>query len=94
MVEETLSIDGKEYRGLHVPTEKSNLLMIQGSRGFLGCGYFNVMTAEKLDEAVAIVRGVASYDDMLSASVVEVSAKALNLGVREGQSGREALAFL
>jgi uncharacterized protein YunC (DUF1805 family) len=88
---EQVVVDGKTYRGAHVSTEKANILMIQGDRGFLGCGYFKVETADKLGEAVAIVTGVKTYDDMLGAKVVAVSEKAKALGIHEGMPGREAL---
>ncbi len=91
---EEVVVDGNTYRGAHVATEKANILMIQGDRGFLGCGYFKVETADKLDEAVAIVTGVKSYEDMLDAKIVAVSQKAKALGIHEDMSGREALGLL
>ena len=89
-----LILNDKEFFALKVPTEHSNILLLQGSRGFLGCGYFSVETANQLDEAVAIVRGVANYEDMLSARIVEVSRKAQALGIKIGMPGDEALALL
>ncbi len=89
-----IEVDGKEYRAAHIATQHSNILMIQGSRGFLGCGYFKVETADKLNEAVIVVTGVKNYDDMLAAKVVAVSQKARELGATEGISGKEALALL
>src|SRR5690606_17535708 len=91
---EDVVIDGKTYRGTHVATENSNILMIQGSRGFLGCGYFKVETADKLNEAVAIVTGVKKYADMFDAKVVAVSQQARAHGIQENMSGREALQLL
>ena len=40
---------------------------------------------------MAVVRGVASFDDMMNAKVQEVSEKAAELGINPGISGREAL---
>ena len=65
--------------------------MIKGTKGFLGCGWFSIETADKLEERVAIVKGVRSYDDMLEASVVAVSAAAEAAGVTLGMTGAEAL---
>ena len=91
---ETLELDGRTFQALNVRTTKARLLMIQGEKGFLGCGYFNVETADKLGEAVAIVTGVNSYEDMLAASVIKVSKAAGELGVEVGMTGREALGVL
>ena len=84
-------VDEMEFRGDTIPVSGAKLLLIQGSRGMLGCGYLNLATADKLGHALAIVTGVGSYDDMLNAEVKSVSAAAQDLGVTVGMSGAEAL---
>ena len=76
----------KEYIQLGLP-----LLVIKGSKGFLGCGYINVETCDKTGEACGIVAGVKTHDVMLSAEVKAVSIEADKLGVRVGMKGEEAL---
>lgn len=84
-------VDSHAFEGANIPSENAKILLIKNAKGFLGCGYFSVETANKLKEAVAIVRGVASYDDMLNATVVAVSEKATAMGIKEGDSGKTAL---
>ena len=67
------------------------LLLIKGSKGFLGCGYINVEACNKTGEACAIVTAVNNYDAMLSAEVTAVSQEAKKLGVRVGMTGEETL---
>ena len=67
------------------------LLVVSGKNGVLACGYLNVATFDKLDEAGAIVTGVASFEDMLDAPLVAVSKAARQLGLQEGMTGRQAL---
>ena len=67
------------------------LLVISGSRGFLACGYINPETCDRTGEACAIVTGVGSFEDMLSATVVAVSAAASELGISLGDTGESAL---
>jgi uncharacterized protein YunC (DUF1805 family) len=67
------------------------LLIIKGSKGFLGCGYINVETCNKTGEACAMVTGVKTHDDMLNAEIKAVSTEAAKLGVRIGMKGEEAL---
>ena len=86
-----INIENRIFKGFNIPTEHSNVLMIQGDKGFLGCGYFQIETADKLDEAVAIVTKVKSYDDMLRSEVIKVSGKAKELGIQLGMKGKEAL---
>lgn len=70
---------------------KRPLLVISGAHGVLACGYLNVATFDKLEEAGAIVTGVSSFEEMLDATLVAVSQAAQKLGLAEGMTGREAL---
>ena len=87
-------IDGKTFKADLIELVRGKLLLIQGEKGMLGCGYFNVETADKLDTPLAIVTGVGSFDDMLNAKVVKVSRAAEALGVKTGISGKEALLIM
>jgi uncharacterized protein YunC (DUF1805 family) len=88
---EKIVIDGKEFTGWRIPTESATILLIKGLYGFIGCGYFDIETANKLNEHVAIVTGVKSFDDMLKAEVVKCSDAATAVGVKKGMSGKEVL---
>ena len=88
---DTVTINGQTLDAVAFPTEHSVVLMIRGKKGLLGCGYLSVATADKTGDALAIVSGVKTYDDMLNASVKAVSAAAAELGVAVGMSGKEAL---
>ena len=90
----TIEIDGAVFTGASIKTPNATLLVITGANGLLGCGYLSVATADKLNDALAVVRGVANYDDMLAASVCEVSAAAAKLGITVGMSGRDALKLM
>ena len=68
-----------------------NILLIKAGNGALGCGYLNLEAAEKFGHALAIVSGVAGYEDMFAAEVKSVSSAAGKLGVVPGMSGIEAL---
>lgn len=73
------------------------LLFIRGSKGLLGCGYFDPKTFEVTGEAGVVVRGVRSFDDMLAKTVdreSDISPKAQQLGVRRGMTGAAVLALL
>ena len=67
------------------------ILLIKAARGALGCGYLNLDAAEKFGHPLAIVSGVAGYEDMFAAKVKAVSAAAGKLGVVPGMSGIDAL---
>lgn len=82
--------DGLEFEAYRIPTIKTALLLIKGTRGFLGCRYFDLAVAERLNEAVAIV-AAGSFEDMVRAEVLRVSPAAAALGIEPGMTGGEAL---
>lgn len=77
--------------GLRFEMQKYPLLVIRTEKGFLMCGYLNVNAAETLGDVAAKVKGVQSFEDVLKASIVEVTEKARELGIEPGMTGREAL---
>ncbi len=92
---ERLVIEGKCFQGECIGLPGNiNLLLIQGSKGMLGCGYLSLDAAEKFGHALAIVTGVSSYEDMLSAKVAKVSTAATALGITPGMTGKDALLLL
>ncbi len=91
---DSITVNNQIFEAAKIQTSHASILIIKGKQGFLGCGYFDVDTANRLNEPVAIVTGVKTYDDMLKANVVKVSDAALELGVQPGMSGEEALLLL
>lgn len=88
---ERIVVEGKEFEAYKITTGKASILLIKAENGFVGCGYFDVETANKLDEQVAIVTGVKCFDDVLNAEVIKCSDAATAAGVEKGMSGKEAL---
>ena len=70
------------------------LLLLVGSKGFLGCGYINVDACNKTKEACAIVTGVSNEADMEKAEIKQVSDEAKKLGVKVGMLGKDAIKLL
>jgi uncharacterized protein YunC (DUF1805 family) len=91
---EKITVDDKELEAVRVQTSHANILMIKSQTGFLGCGYFDIETANKLEEPVAIVTGVKDFQDMLNAKVIKLSKAAEEMGLSLGISGKEALSLL
>jgi uncharacterized protein YunC (DUF1805 family) len=87
-----INVNGKEFRADAIPVCGGvKILVIQGSKGMLGCGYLSIPTAEKLGHALAIVSGVSTYEDMLKAEIKAVSTAAQAAGITIGMSGANAL---
>jgi len=86
-----VQLDGNDLDAITFATQNTKILAIRAARGLLGCGYISVETAAKVGDALAVVSGVSSYEDMLNAAVKAVSPAAEALGVRPGMAGRDAL---
>lgn len=80
--------------GISITGKKAPILLIVAEKGLLGCGYFSIETADKIGDALAIVSGVSTFEDVLNAEIKKVSSEARRLGIKEGISGREALKIL
>ena len=78
----------------HVVTSGAPLVVAWGKAGFVMCGYLNIEAADKLGVAAAVVRGVKTVDDLLSATVQQVSKAGAARGVNIGMAGRDALSLL
>ena len=88
---EKIELEGNILEGYSIPTANTAILIIKAKRGFLGCGYFSLATADKVGDAAVIVSGVSDFETMLAAKVKGFSPAAAALGVTEGLTGREAL---
>jgi len=88
--------DWTGFETVSVPGLTRPLVAIKttGANGFLGCGYFSIEGMDKIGEVGATVAGVATPVSMLDAHIVGVSKAALQLGVRTGMLGRDALEIM
>lgn len=89
-----MNFEGKNFTAYSIPTTTTNILIIGAEKGFLACGYLNVEIANKVDDVCAIVTGVKTPDDMLSAKVVAFSNAAAKRGIKAGITGKEALLLM
>ncbi len=80
--------------GIKIDMGNANLILIKADKGFIMCGYLDIETAEKLNDAACVVKGVNSFEDMLNAKIFKATTKAKEIGIKEGMSGREALKIL
>jgi uncharacterized protein YunC (DUF1805 family) len=67
--------------------------------GIVGCGIYDLATAARFGQAIAIARGTPALplvepEDLLGASIAGVSPKAAELGIAPGMKGREAVELM
>lgn len=86
-----LTIENDVFDAGEIKTPHVSILVVSGAKGMLACGYINCAAGDKFGDAVAIVRGVKTYDDMLKAVVQEVNQTAVGLGAAAGMTGQQVL---
>lgn len=64
--------------------------------GIVGCGIYNLETADEFSQAIAIAKGTPAKplvepEDLLDAKIVGVTRQAAELGIRVGDTGRDAV---
>jgi len=67
--------------------------------GIVGCGIYDVKTAGEFGQAIAIARGTPAKplvdpEDLFTAKIVDLTPKAVELGIKLGMSGREAVELM
>jgi uncharacterized protein YunC (DUF1805 family) len=91
MKTQTISLKKGKATGHCIDLGKAPLLIIQAKKGYVMCGYLNMNAANKIGDIAGKVTGVKTFDDMLSADVVEVSESAKLAGLKEGMNVKDFL---
>lgn len=64
--------------------------------GIVGCGIYDLKTAEEFGQAIAIAKGTPASplvepEDLFEARIVGVTAQAAHMGIQVGDTGRSAI---
>lgn len=64
--------------------------------GIVGCGIYDLQTADEFGQAIAIAKGTPACplrepEDLFDAKIVGVTTKAAELGIKIGDTGRQAI---
>ncbi|HPO15667.1 MAG TPA: DUF1805 domain-containing protein [Candidatus Hydrogenedentes bacterium] len=82
--------------GLEVAWSDSQFVMIICDKGVVACGVVDKEVMNRAGAAIAIARGtrekpLKTVEDLLKASIVDLTDKAAEYGVSSGMTGQEAL---
>jgi len=94
-----MQLTGKQADGYVIPLGPINLVNVVTDVGMVGCGAFDVAALNNFGYPAAKVRpaqgsSIATIEDLLKGIVKEVNPAAERLGLKVGQTGREALELL
>ncbi|MGD9721849.1 MAG: DUF1805 domain-containing protein [Pirellulales bacterium] len=92
----TLQFDAGEAIGTSYRWPGGQYCAIHTNHGLVGCGIYDIRSANEFNLAVAIARGTPAVplcepEDLFAARILEVSQAAEKLGVKVGMTGREAV---
>lgn len=78
---------------------KGQYCTILTEAGLVGCGIYDLKTAAKFGQAIAIARGTPARplvepEDLFEAKIVDATPQARALGITVGMTGREAVELL
>ena len=64
--------------------------------GIVGCGIYAIQTPSEFGQAIAIAKGTPDQplcdpEDLLEAKIVDLTPKAMEIGIQLGCTGREAV---
>lgn len=93
---EEIRIGDKKAVGLSLKipnSDHADLLIMICDKGYAMCGYLNMDTAQRLDDT-AIVLNSRELGGMQDIEVSQATRKALELGIKIGMKGSEALKLL
>ncbi|WP_319508817.1 DUF1805 domain-containing protein [uncultured Methanolobus sp.] len=94
MLVEKIELDNGSALGLSFQMQNAPLLVIRADKGFVMCGYLDMESAGALGDVAVKVKGVSTFDDVLQALVIGATQKAINLGIKVGMTGKEALELM
>jgi uncharacterized protein YunC (DUF1805 family) len=77
--------------GYWIDLGNAPLILIQARKGYVMCGYLNIAAANKLGDVAGRVTGVKTFEDALSAPIIEASEQAKKRGLQEGMKAEEFL---
>ena len=92
---DNIQVEGRTFQGLKVELKNlPPLLLIEGEKGFVMCGYRNIDAAESLGATAAVVSGVKSFEDVLNAEIKTSTTKAKAVGLEPGRVVRDVIGVL
>ncbi len=92
----SVTAQGIPALGLEAAWSDSQFVMIITDKGVVACGVVDKEVMNRAGAAIAIARGtrekpLKSVEDLLGATIVDVTDKAAGYGVTLGMTGRQAL---
>ncbi len=99
MQQTEVRLSRKKAEGFVVPLGPANLVAVKTDVGLVGCGAFDVAALDSFSYPAAKVKpssgpSIATIDDLLKGIVKETNRAAMDRGITNGMTGKQALELL
>jgi len=94
LIHKKIKVGDKYIDAFSLKLLSKNLILFRARRGYIMCGYLNLKTAQRFNDAAIMVTGVSTIGQAMKAAVHSCSLAARKLGVYKGQPIKEALKLI
>lgn len=84
----------KYIEALETKLGNKSLIVLKGEKGYVMCGYLDMVAADKFNDIAVKITGVSGIKDALKASAAGVSNAAKKAGIYIGQPIKEVLEII
>ncbi len=99
MQQTEVRLSRKKAEGYVIPLGPANLVAVKTDVGLVGCGAFDVAALDSFSYPAAKVKpsqgpSIVTIDDLLKGIVKETNRAAMDRGITNGMTGKQALELL
>lgn len=92
--EKKIKVEKKFIQAYAIKLSAKYLILLKGSKGFVMCGYLDLVVADKFNDVAVKIIGVSSIKQALETQARSVSQAAQALGISPGQPIKEVLKII
>ena len=89
-----IKVGRKTIEAIALPLASKTLIVLRGSKGYIMCGYLNLIAAQKLNDVAVKIVGVSNIKEAVNARVYALSAQAKKRGIYKGQAIKDVLKII
>jgi len=87
-------IGKRTLNAILIPLQAKNLIVLQGRKGYIMCGYLNLKVANTFRDVAIKIIGVATIREALKANVHSCTNSAKKMGIHKGQPIKDVLRII
>jgi len=94
LVSKRIKVGKKQILAVLIKLASNNLILLKGKRGYVMCGYLNMVVANKFGDVAVKITGVSTIKQALGSRAVSISAEAKKVGIKRNQSVQDILKII